>query len=61
MKSYHYQIRRYHARRRHITLAGPAHAFLAVTKATAPKAIDSGLVPSPTPTSTQTIPPLVGG
>jgi SRSO17 transposase len=35
----HYQVRRYHAWYRHITLAMLAHAYLCVTAATAPKAL----------------------
>jgi SRSO17 transposase len=35
----HYQVRRYRAWYRHITLAMLAHAYLAVTAATAPKAL----------------------
>ena len=34
-----YQVRRYHAWYRHITLAMLAHAYLCVTAATAPKAL----------------------
>ena len=35
----HYQVRRYDAWYRHITLAMLAHAYLAVTAATTPKAL----------------------
>lgn len=35
----HYQVRRYDARYRHVTLAMLAHTYLAVTAATAPKAL----------------------
>ena len=35
----HYQVRRYDAWYRHITLAMLAHAYLSVTAATAPKAL----------------------
>lgn len=35
----HYQVRRYHPWYRHITLAIAAHAYLAVTAASAPKAV----------------------
>jgi SRSO17 transposase len=35
----HYQVRRYDAWHRHVTLAMLAHAYLAVTAATAPKAL----------------------
>lgn len=35
----HYQVRHYDAWYRHITLAMPAHAYLAVTAASPPKAL----------------------
>ena len=35
----HYQVRRYRAWYRHVTLAMLAHAYLSVTAATAPKAL----------------------
>ena len=38
----HYEVRRYHAWYRHITLAMLAHAFLAVTRAVAVMASSSG-------------------
>src|SRR6185369_12893113 len=41
----HYQVRRYDAWYRHITLAMLAHAYLAVTAAIAPKRPGSGLIP----------------
>ena len=40
-----YQVRRYDAWYRHVTLAMLAHAYLAVTAATAPKSPGSGLIP----------------
>ena len=46
-----YQVRRYDAWYRHITLAMLAHAFLAVTAATAPKARAAGSSRSPSPKS----------
>jgi SRSO17 transposase len=46
-----YQVRRYDAWYRHITLAMLAHAFLAVTAATAPKAQTMGSSRSPSPKS----------
>ncbi|MDR7302769.1 SRSO17 transposase [Haloactinomyces albus] len=45
----HYQVRRYDAWYRHITLAMLAAAFLAVTAATAPKALEAGSSRSPAP------------
>jgi SRSO17 transposase len=39
----HYQVRRYDAWYRHITLAMLAHAYLAVTAAIAPKALAAAL------------------
>lgn len=47
----HYQVRRYDAWYRHITLAMLAAAFLAVTAATAPKALTAGSSRSPSPKS----------
>ena len=41
----HYQVRRYDAWYRHVTLALLAHAYLCVTAATAPKSPGSGLIP----------------
>ena len=46
----HYQVRRYDAWHRHITLAMLAHAYLAVTAATSPKA-RAAWSPSPQPRS----------
>jgi SRSO17 transposase len=46
----HYQVRRYGAWHRHITLAMLAHAYLAVTAATSPKA-RAAWSPSPQPRS----------
>jgi SRSO17 transposase len=46
-----YQVRRYDAWYRHITLAMLAHAFLAVTATTAPKAQVMGSSRSPSPKS----------
>jgi hypothetical protein len=40
-----YQVRRYDAWYRHVTLAMLAHAYLSVTAATAPKSPGSGLIP----------------
>ena len=47
----HYQVRRYDAWYRHITLAMLAAAFLAVTAATAPKALAAGSSRSLSPKS----------
>ncbi|ALL85868.1 transposase (plasmid) [Pseudonocardia sp. EC080619-01] len=47
----HYQVRRYDAWYRHITLAMLAHAYLSVTAAIAPKDLAAGSSRSPSPRS----------